>query len=785
MKRILFVLAVSAACCFGQSTTSITATNVLNAAGAALPNGKLCFVASTPLTPSGGSASVTTTCGVILNGSLTATLTVPNLATASPAGASYTIEVIDTTAGAGSFVLWIPGINTVTGSSFSFDTFQVPATITALGSGSPLVQCQTGAVYLQSNAASSSSRWSCVLGIWQNQNGQSSKPSGGSGINSLNGLVASTQTFVNDTNITITSSGTTHTLGFTGTLAKSRQNPTTVYTDQSNTYTSGTQDFTGAAVTKPVTTVTVQPTGSCTNAAAFVTFSNGTTGNLWECIGGAWSQIAGGGAGGSGITGLFGDVTTIGSSGSVQATLATVNVNTGICGDQTDICQVNLDAKGRVLSAAPVAISAITSLTGDVVASGPGAASAALATVNGSPVTNCGDATHSCQITVDAKGRTTAASAVAITGTGGGSSSWSAITNPTGSQTLSMGTNPTQWTWTTQTSPTSSEFSAVAAADSGTSTTPIFSFFDTTGNTRTGPLIDMHTVGTSTAIPFQTTAKGTANGVQLNASGAFRPIGTGTISATNVVDSNGLPALGTTASASAVDYVNVTNGATGAPGSVTLSSVGTDTNINLLLQAKGTGKVQLGSTSAFLDSAGNLTVVGCTGCVAGNGNATSIQGIPVSATAPSNTGTTPQGLIYDSIAADYVPGPLYTLQNGYGTNVPTATGNLQVNIAITPQSKTTTYTIQASDCGTLISLNTSSTGQSLAFPAGGGSFYVGCPVRIRNINTAAWSLVPAVTTSMIYVDGTSYSNASPYQLAQGHAWEIIWDGTNWLFSLGS
>jgi len=43
-----------------------------------------------------------------------------------------------------------------------------------------------------------------------------------SAIISLNGLTNSTQTFVNDTNVTLTSTGTTHTLGWTGTLADSR-----------------------------------------------------------------------------------------------------------------------------------------------------------------------------------------------------------------------------------------------------------------------------------------------------------------------------------------------------------------------------------------------------------------------------------------------------------------------------------------------------------------------------------------------------------------------------------
>jgi hypothetical protein len=68
---------------------------------------------------------------------------------------------------------------------------------------------------------------------------------------------------------------------------------------------------------------------------------------------------------------------------------------------------------------------AITALTGDVTATGPGSAAATLATVNSSPGT-CGDATHVCQITTNGKGLTTGQTAVAITG---GSSIPSGTTN--------------------------------------------------------------------------------------------------------------------------------------------------------------------------------------------------------------------------------------------------------------------------------------------------------------------------------------------------------------------
>jgi hypothetical protein len=50
--------------------------------------------------------------------------------------------------------------------------------------------------------------------------------------------------------------------------------------------------------------------------------------------------------------------------------------------------------------------------------------------------------------------------------------------------------------------------------------------------------------------------------------------------------------------ASAVDFLKATPSATGAPGNVAIAPVGTDTNVNLLVGAKGTGTVNVGGTTA-------------------------------------------------------------------------------------------------------------------------------------------------------------------------------------------
>jgi hypothetical protein len=101
----------------------------------------------------------------------------------------------------------------------------------------------------------------------------------------------------------------------------------------------------------------------------------------------------------------------------------------------------------------------------------------------------------------------------------GGSPVWNSIGTPTGSLSLSF--DPTELTTLTWTG--------------NTSTSNFFTLLDATGNTGTGHVLDVHTVGTSTAKPIIITAGGTANGVEMSNAGVLAAIGTGVNRANDVV----------------------------------------------------------------------------------------------------------------------------------------------------------------------------------------------------------------------------------------------------------
>src|SRR5262249_918438 len=81
----------------------------------------------------------------------------------------------------------------------------------------------------------------------------------------------------------------------------------------------------------------------------------------------------------------------------------------------------------------------------------------------------------------------------------------------------------------------STTFSESYIALTGSPSVNQHSVVDATGNTNTGALFEINTVGTSTAIPFQVTAQGTTNGIKVDTGGIARALGSGGVDASALV----------------------------------------------------------------------------------------------------------------------------------------------------------------------------------------------------------------------------------------------------------
>jgi hypothetical protein len=92
---------------------------------------------------------------------------------------------------------------------------------------------------------------------------------------------------------------------------------------------------------------------------------------------------------------------------------------------------------------------------------------------------------------------------------------------------------------------------------------------------------------------------GTSNAVDTAASGTNYNLNIGNLLQGDMTNSTALgkEVLFLQSTASSVDYVQIAGGATGNPGTVTVTAAGTDSNINLNFVSKGTGTVQCNGSS--------------------------------------------------------------------------------------------------------------------------------------------------------------------------------------------
>jgi hypothetical protein len=158
-----------------------------------------------------------------------------------------------------------------------------------------------------------------------------------------------------------------------------------------------------------------------------------------------------------------------------------------------------------------------------------------------------------------------------------------------------------------------------------TSTNNLINCTDTTSNTGTGYCMSIASASSSAlnGLKINRGASGTgtkAISVQNNSTENFsvdflgnliaNSLTFNTLATSTLNDANGNAFLKASATASAVDGLTITNAAAANPATVKLGASGSDSNINFEIDAKGSGKIQVGSTAFTVDSTGNLVTTG-------------------------------------------------------------------------------------------------------------------------------------------------------------------------------
>jgi hypothetical protein len=220
-----------------------------------------------------------------------------------------------------------------------------------------------------------------------------------------------------------------------------------------------------------------------------------------------------------------------------------------------------------------------------------------------------------------------------------------------------------------------------------------------------------------------------------------------------------------------VANINGTNSCTvnGNSGVTTNIRNGTSTVTNLTIAAGGTmGFRWLAQTSYWVVFANSAAGGG-----GGSGNATQFQGVPISATGPTNG----QFFSYDSGATQYNLTSITPVVNGFGTTA-TGTSNLQINVSKSVRTVTTTSdAVLNTDWGNLVTYNNAgAVAVSLSQAGVGGNFIAGWNTTLRNYGAGT-----------VTVTAGGGSNIGPttnvYAIASGHFCEIISNGT--FYDLGA
>jgi parallel beta-helix repeat protein len=225
--------------------------------------------------------------------------------------------------------------------------------------------------------------------------------------------------------------------------------------------------------------------------------------------------------------------------------------------------------------------------------------------------------------------------------------------------------------------------------------------------------------GSSTQQNFMTVIGASATGTCSNCIVLGRTTDTVQLPGNQITDINGNNAMVISSIASAVDQIQLTNGATGNPGIVAVSAVGTDSNINLNLVSKGTGTVQINGSN--IQTGGSIMSGGCTGVVTNLGtlNLFGFQYSSTGCTSGTNIGqpiraATVRNLRVQAITASNTPGS--GIVAVYKNNVVTAV-TCTLGATTTCQDLTDTVTTVSND---QISIRFKSAGGTLT----GGPTYV-------------------------------------------------------------